>query len=485
MTARTGREYAEGLKDDRTIWIGNEMVSVTEDPRLRGSVEGMAGYFDWQHKYADECLVDDPERPGEKMSASLIVPRKHEDLMIRHRGLERLARYSNGLLGRTPDYVNVVLAGHVARKDIWMRGDHDPIFHDRLVRFYREVVEGDLAMTHTIIHAAVDKSIGELEGMNKDLTLRVVDRTETGVIVRGGKVLGTLAPFADEIYVYPSAPIAPGCEEHALCFSIPLCTKGLIVVCRDHYGLQMDLADAPFSARFDEQDAYVIFDDVEVPYDRLFVDGNLDVYNAISAAVSPGNTLQQTAIRAMVKLEFAYDLCVEIAKVTNSQKKPEVAALLGEIYTYFSVTRSVIAAAEAKAHVWGTSGAFFCDGDIASLRCLMPGWMVRVNEIIKTLGSHNLLATPSLAAFDNPAIGPLLEKYLPGSNGMEARDRARIMRTAWDFAGSALGSRLELYEMFYLGSANRGKMVDHMIAQSNGQGGLVRGFLKESGAWIE
>ncbi|HTN60789.1 MAG TPA: hypothetical protein VL147_04470 [Devosia sp.] len=46
MTARTGREYIDGLKDDRQIWIGNEIVSVTEDPRLRGSVEGMAGYFD-------------------------------------------------------------------------------------------------------------------------------------------------------------------------------------------------------------------------------------------------------------------------------------------------------------------------------------------------------------------------------------------------------------------------------------------------------
>ncbi|HTN63023.1 MAG TPA: 4-hydroxyphenylacetate 3-hydroxylase N-terminal domain-containing protein, partial [Devosia sp.] len=435
--------------------------------------------------YADECLVDDPERPGEKMSASLIVPRSKEDLMVRHRGLERLARYSNGLLGRTPDYVNVVLAGHVARKDIWMREGHDPVYYERLVRFHREVIEGDLAMTHTIIHAAIDKSIGELEGMNKDLTLRVVDRTETGVIVRGGKVLGTLAPFADEIYVYPSSPIAPGNEEHALCFSIPMSTKGLVVVCRDHYGLQMDLADAPFSARFDEQDAYVIFNDVEVPYERLFVDGNLDVYNAISPAVSPGNTLQQTAIRAMVKLEFAYDLCVEIAKVTNSTKRPDVAAMLGEIYTYFSLTRSAIVAAEAKAHPWGDAGAFFCDGDIASLRCVMPVWMVRVNEIIKALGSHNLLATPSLAAFDNPALGPLLEKYLPGSNGMPARDRARIMRTAWDFAGSALGTRLELYEMFYLGSAGRGRMVDHMVAQANGQGNQVRGFLKESGAWLE
>ena len=72
------------------------------------------------------------------------------------------------------------------------------------------------------------------------------------------------------------------------------------------------IADRPFSSRFDEQDAFVIFDHVEVPNERIFVDGNLEVYNAIAPAVFPGNVLQQTAVRASVKLEFAYDLCVQM-----------------------------------------------------------------------------------------------------------------------------------------------------------------------------
>ena len=75
-----------------------------------------------------------------------------------------------------------------------------------------------------------------------------------------------------------------------------------------------------------------------------------------------------------------------------------------------------------------------------------------VNDIIKQLGSHNLLATPSLAAFDHPELGPLLERYLPGANGVSARDRAQVFRAAWDLAGSALGGRVELYERFYLAS---------------------------------
>lgn len=482
MTARTGEQYKAGLADEREVWLGNGRVDVASDQRLQGSISGMAGYFDWQHSHAEECLIPDPERQGEQMNVSLMLPKSKEDLKIRHRGLERLSRYSYGMLGRTPDYVNVVLSGHTARADIWARGK--PECYERLKRFHREVIEGDLSMTHTIVHANIDKSAPPLEGMNSELTLRVVDRNENGVIVRGGKVLATLGPLADEIYVYSSAPIPTGAEQYALIFSIPVKTKGVIQICRDHYGVDASVADAPFSSRFDEQDSFVIFDDVEVPYERLFCDGDLQVYNSLNQGVSPGNTLQQTAIRAMVKLEFAYDLCSSIAKVTNSLSHPETAEKLGEIHAYLSLTRSVIHAAEDRAHDWG-AGAVFPHRDLAVLRCVMPGWMSRVNEIIRAIGSHNLLCTPSLELFDNPEIGDKLRKYLPGSNGMAAEDRARIMRMAWDFAGSALGSRVELYEMFYLTSQTRARIGDHMVAQRDGEWGQVREFMQKSGVLVQ
>lgn len=112
---------------------------------------------------------------------------------------------------------------------------------------------------------------------------------------------------------------------------------------------------------------------------------------------------------------------------------------------------------------------------------MMPIWMARVNDIIKTMGSHNLLATPTAAAFDHPRLGPLVERYLPGAQGITARERARIFRTAWDFAGSALGSRNELYERFYLGSVGRARALDHRKAQGKGETGAYRALFEEAG----
>jgi len=464
MTARTGQQYLEGLKDDRTVWLGNEQVDVLGHKAFSGSVSGMAGYFDWQHTHADDCLVADPET-GNLMSASLIIPKSLDDLKRRNRAFDRFARYSNGMLGRTPDYVNVTLAGFMARSDIFT-AKGDTTFSDRLGRFYREVVEKDLSLTHTIIHPVVDKGLADTEGVNGELALKVVRRTKDSIIVRGAKILATLGPFADELFVYPGQPQPPHVDPATLlAFSIPMGTKGLITLCRDHYGVAASVGDKPFSSRFDEQDAFMIFDDVEIPMERVFIDGDIDVYNGLMRHGWAANIMQQTCIRAAVKLEFAYELSARMAQATNSDKRPDTAALLGELWGYGCLTRSAIKAAEADGRDYG-NGAFFADDrPLRALRAQMPGWMVRANEIIKIIGSHNLLATASIEAFDNPQMGPLIERYMPGAKGMSARDRAKLFRTAWDFAGSALGGRVELYERFYLASAPRNFALDHMFAQ--------------------
>ena len=74
-----------------------------------------------------------------------------------------------------------------------------------------------------------------------------------------------------------------------------------------------------------------------------------------------------------------------------------------------------------------------------------------------------------------------MRKYLPGADGISAEERARVMRMAWDFAGSALGSRIELYEMFYLASQDRARSGDHFIGQREGLSGAVKEFMEKSG----
>src|SRR5688500_14323630 len=149
MAARHGEDYIRGLHDDRQVWLGAERIDVTAHPVLAGSLAGVAGWFDWQHAHADECLVPDPET-GEPVGVSHLVPRDRDDLRRRAVAFERLARYSTGVLGRTPDYLDATLAGFAGRPDVFgANGDTRAV--EAVQCFHREVTAGDLALTHTIV----------------------------------------------------------------------------------------------------------------------------------------------------------------------------------------------------------------------------------------------------------------------------------------------------------------------------------------------
>lgn len=463
MGARTGAEYLSGLKDCRAVRVnGHPVTDVTAHAGFKGSLAGMAGYFDWQHRHSDQCLMEDAH--GNLTSVSHLIPRSPEDLARRHQGLEQLARYSVGMLGRTPDYVNVTFAGFAGQPSLWRIAGNEA-GHDNLCAFQREIAEKDLSLTHTIVHPIVDKRIPDYEGVNETLALKKVGETQHTIIVSGARILATLGPFADELAVYPAHPIPDASPEIAMAFSVPMNAPGLKILCRDHYGVDRNVFDAPFSSRFDEQDAFVIFDEVEIPKSRVFCDANTEVFNTVMRRGWTGNIMQQTVIRALVKLEFAYELAHRMAEVTGQQERSEVTQMLGELWSYAELTRSVLKAAEDGAFDYG-DGTWICDErPFIAIRPSMPGWMVRVNDILKQIGSHNLLATPSQSDFRDEELEAHLGHYLRGADDHSAEERARLFRTAWDMAGSALGGRVELYERFYLASAPRNYSLAHRMAQ--------------------
>jgi 4-hydroxyphenylacetate 3-monooxygenase oxygenase component len=463
MGARTGQQFLAGLRGTtRHLYLEGERVSdVTAHPSLSGAARTLAGVFDRQHAYAADCLIPDPET-AEPINISHILPRSIDDLKRRIRGLSRLSEATVGLMGRTPDYMNVKFASFAARWQDW-RGDdgHNEAGAQNLVAFQKRLARQDISLTHTIIQPTIDKST-DTQIVGNKVTLHKVGETASGIVVRGARILATLAPFADEIAVYPGLPLPAGAEAYALAFAIPVDTPGLIFLCRDSAATpRAHPFDRPLSSRFDEQDAFVIFDDVEIPRERLFLDGDVGIYNGVTRTGLQDNLTTQTTIRALNKLEFAYGLATRLAEAIGDNS-PATHEMLGELLGYVEVTRSaVLLSAEHGRHIG--NGIWFPDGrPLQPLRALLATWFPRVNEIIMLIGSHNLLATPSRGDLDNPALRPLLDEFLHGANDLDAADRAALFRLAWDFVGSGLGARNVLYERFYLTSATRNRINHHL-----------------------
>lgn len=477
MPARTGAELLAGLNDGRELWIGDERVDdVVGHPAFAGAARGMAEVFDLQHQYPDDCLMPDPET-GEPINVTHMVPRSKEDLKRRHRGLQRIAEHTVGVMGRTPDYMNVTYAGFAGCSHEWAEHGNEA-GAERLVEYQKFLRRNDISLTHTIIHPTTDKSKGDLPRLDNDVIMHKVGETENGIIVRGARILATLAPFADELAVYPGLPLPEDGDKFAVSFCIPMNTPGLRFICRDSCAGSMNRFDHPLSSRFDEQDAFLILDDVEVPWDRVFINGNTKVYNQVMTRSWNGNVMQQTMVRAQTKLEFAWGLSMAMCEAIGD-RSPTAIQNHGELWSYAALAAAAITAAEDHPTDWGHGVVFPDNAPMMALRANMPFWMPRVNEVIKLLGSHNLLATPTWRMLQDQDLRPLIDQYLKGADDVDAERRTRIFRLAWDYAGTALASRVELYERFYLTSGARNRQRAQANADRTRADRLVERFMNE------
>lgn len=478
MAARSGAAFLRGLKDAREIWVGDDKVTdVVNHPAFAGAAQGLAEVFDLQLAAADDCLFPDPET-GEPINVSHMAPTSREQIAQRHRGLRRIAEHTVGVMGRTPDYMNVTYAGFAACAHEWAEHGNEA-GAERMVAYQKMLRRQDLSLTHTLIHPTTDKARDENPRPDNEIILHKVADTEHGIIVRGARILATLAPFADEIAVYPGRPLPEDGHKFALSFNIPMTTPGLKFICRDNFASPSgNRFDFPLSSRFDEQDAFLIFDDVEVPRDRIFIDGNVKVYNQVMTRSWIGNVMQQTMVRAQTKLEFAWALGTALCEAIGDLS-PNAQQMLGEIWCYAKLAECAITAAEDHPIAWGNDTLFPDGSPLQALRSMMPVWMPRVNDIITLLGSHNLLATPTWTMMRNPDLRPYIDKYLQGAKGLDAERRVRLFRLAWDYVGSGLAARVDLYERFYLTSAQRNQIRSQQLAPRERAMRLVERFLTE------
>src|SRR5207245_9583171 len=126
-----------------------------------------------------------------------------------------------GTLGRRPESVSGTLARFAGRSVFWAMSGNERGAANR-VAYQRECARSDLALTHAIVNPTVDKSVPEVDSGAGEVVLHKVEQTAAGILVRGARALATLAPFSDEIFIYPGQPIPKDATRYSLSFAIPL-----------------------------------------------------------------------------------------------------------------------------------------------------------------------------------------------------------------------------------------------------------------------
>jgi 4-hydroxyphenylacetate 3-monooxygenase len=457
MGVRTGAEYLEGLRDGREVWIGGERVDdVTRDPRLRRGAESLARLIDRQRDPSLEKVLTYASEtdPGERYAMSFLRPNAVEDVARRGASYYEWAKWSHGMFGRTPDYLNASFMAFASARDLFERCRKG--FGDNVVRYYERVRNGDLVLTHTLVNPQVNRRLTAEGNPSEEVALRVVKETDAGLVVRGARLLATLGPLSDEIAVFPSTilKVSPESKPYALAFALANGTPGMRYLCRDSYDTGKSVFDAPLSSRFEEMDSVVIFDDVLVPWERVFLYDDPALCNEAYAKTSAVvHMMHQVVCKNLAKAEFIVGLLCAMVKASERDSDPRVQGLVAEAMWIAESMRSFLRHGEVDAErdEWGTMAPLRRPLDTA--RNVFPRMYPRLVEIVQLLGSSSLMATPSEADFDGP-LAEEVERYFQLAN-LDSRDRVALFRLAQDVAVSGFGNRQALYERFFFGPPER------------------------------
>jgi 4-hydroxyphenylacetate 3-monooxygenase len=451
MPARTGQQYIDGLRaQEREVWLGGERVrDVTTHPGLAGGVKAVASLYDLQHDpKRNKVMTYKSPTSGDRVGRSFSNPRTQDELEARTQMMLNWARTTNGMMGRSPDFMNVTFAAWGAAANFF--GEKRREFGDNMRRYVEHLRENDICLTHSLINLQRSRNVSGMFNLQEGTALEVKKETSAGIVVHGARILATLGPLSDEIAVY-SPRLARHSDDHspfAMSFSIDCGTPGLKFLCRDTFDLGRSHFDAPLASRFEEMDCIVFFDNVLVPWERVFLLYDVDRLNAVPHVThSTAHSAHQGAAKNLAKCEFVLGIALLMTEALGNNHLPHTEERIGELMLYTELMRSSLRAAEADAELdrWGVMTPAILPSE--STRNLMMTCYPRMVEILQLLGSSSFLLTPSEKDMAGP-LRPQIDQYL-ATDKVTAEERVKLFRLAWDVAGSAFGSRQELYERFF------------------------------------
>jgi len=450
---KQGAQHLQSIRDGRTVVLdGRQAGDVTVHPAFRNVCATVGEIYDFQARPENRDLMTyEVAETGERANRIWQLPTSYEELVERRRALEAWAELHCGFLGRSPDHVASCISGMFMGLDVFEQ--YDRARAGALADYYRYARDNELYLTYVIINPQADRSKGAHEQQDAFLTAGVVDEDSEGLTIRGAKMLATAGIMANEVFVTCIQPLAAGEERYALSFAVPMNAPGLKILSRKSYEAgATSVYDNPLASRFDENDAVLYFDDVKVPWERVFINQDTAMCGRQFHA-TPAHVYQnyQAQVRLMVKLRFLAGLGRRIADVNGVTQFPQVRETLGTLAAECGMVEGLVHAMEAKgAHY----GAYFVPDRhmLYTAAVLSQQLYPRLIATLRDLAGGGLIMLPSsVADFADPEIAALIGKTQQ-SPAASSEGRVKFFKLAWDAIGSEFASRHTQYEMFYSGA---------------------------------
>jgi 4-hydroxyphenylacetate 3-monooxygenase len=465
----TGAEFLESLRDGRDVYIYGERVKdVTTHPAFRNSAASVALLYDALHAKETKDVLTAPTDTGSGGYTHKFfkVAHSREDVIAQRDAIAAWARLSYGWLGRSPDYKAAFINTLGANAEFYGK------FADNARAWYKRGQESVLFLNHALVNPPIDRD-KPVEQV-KDVYITIQKETDAGIYVSGAKVVATNSALTHYNFLGQNMSVEITDPSMVVMFIAPMNTPGIKLICRPSYEMAAAATgspwDYPLTSRFDENDSIFVFDNAFIPWENVLIHRDMqklkDFYP--KSGFFNGFTMQG-CIRLAVKLDFISGLLYKAARATGVETFRGVQAQIGEVIGWRNLFWSLTDAMACNPVPWVNGAVLPNPQGSASYRLFMTEAYPAIRNIIEKVVASGLIYLPSNALdFKNPDIDKYLQKYVRGSNGIDYKQRIKIMKLLWDAIGSEFGARHELYEMNYSGSHELIRVFQLQQAQGNG-----------------
>ncbi|MXZ71637.1 MAG: gamma-aminobutyrate dehydratase [Acidobacteria bacterium] len=435
MPLMTAEQYVESLRDGRNIWYRGERVNdVTTHPVIGLAVEHAAIDYRMAEDAAERelAVVDGPKGP---YSRYYEIPRTPDDLLRRSALIERATALGGTLvvlikeIGTDALFALHLIAGHMDRT----LGTH---YLPRVEAFHAHCRDRDLAVAVAQTDVKGNRAGGPTAQVHPDYYVRVVAKDNDGITLRGAKVHTSVSTNAHEIIVLPTRNLAEGEESYAVACAVPANAPGLTMLASG-YGRRGNAFEQPLSARHKMMETLTVFDDVKVPWNRVFLNGEVAMAGPLAKTFVEFHRF--TAVSYKLPL---VDLFVGashlMAEYNGVLKAGHVRDKLARLISYAQICRGMTREAAREASV--VDGVAVPDAELINIAKLY--FATNYHQAlawVQDIAGGLLVTGPSAEDLDDATLRPLVDRYLGAANP-NAEERLRLINliadlTASDFAG--------------------------------------------------
>lgn len=414
---KTGAVYVESLNDGRaTFFEGERIDHLAGHPVLGSAVKVVADCYDRFHDPAASARNPLFTVPKSAADLKARIPLLHEADLLAHVTYQSIMTLLTAA-GRMPDL---------------------PHYGQRVQAYVERMQAEDVRITECITDGKGDRSLSPGKQSDPDAYTRVVERRADGVVIRGAKLHISGASLGHELMVIPTKAMKDDEADYAIACAVPVNADGIKIVNASYAPRHDDTRSFPVSATKNCPEGFVIFDDVFVPEERIFLDGETQYAAVFAHSLGLWERLGSLAFLADEADELV-GFAQLIAEANGLARVSHVREKISDMIIHATLIRATLEAAIANCR-FGADGAAFPD-ELYTNAGKYHG-AANFNHMVRHLhdiAGGSVVTAPSIADLENNEVGALVRKYMAGADGVDGAYRMRLFHAIRDVTADSLG----------------------------------------------